>query len=702
MSTPHPSTIDLLAKAWIRVVAPPPKPRGLLEFCRTLRVLAKDPDTGEDRWIQFEPEDHPGQMEVIRDFVSSGFDEQVVLGPVQDGKTYVTVVVIILYCLIELRQSCGLMLPEQDKAEEVWLEKIVPVIKASGYAWILPTEGRGSKSGAGRFIQCTTGATVYLIGAGAKNESAQSSFSVRIMVIDERSKIRSRWVMLAQGRTASYDLAARNLSTSTIGFDEHDPTCAAYDDSTHRRLVLRCPHCAREGHPSGGWQLFEWDMPIPADAPPKTKVVPFSRFLYDPTDDKTARATVRLRCLYSATHLLTDIERKAALRNYRAVAQGQTVAADGTVLGQPPGNLRAGVRWHSLESPIKTMGKLAVMLHKALIQRDQFGDHEQLRQFYRDERVEGYTGDRDQDEVPHQLRRTFLAARSAGSDYGLRRADRLEDGDSVHLADLHPGVEWLTCGVDVNPGGAQAPGRLYFVLIGGNGDACIYDQAWGSIALSAPGHEATEPELHAGLTRLRGLLQSTATDFGKPLAAVGVDVGDRQDELTRWLLRHRDWTPVKDTAAALTAEPQYLLNGNLLDKPANRQDIPGWLHWRWQKNDAGWWLAMIATDEVRHQAQVGFLVAPNKPGAHHLPKGLDAQATLIKHYCATARISNGRDDWRWADRQTDREQCPDYQKRRDYLACRTYAIALDHRHRRAITRQPRGRRRAGVVGKFGA
>jgi hypothetical protein len=697
---------EQLTTAWCNVLEIGAPPRPILEFTRTLKVWARDQATGQDRWEPFDPDSHPAQREIILAFMRGGFDELTVLGPVQDGKTFACIIACLLYCLIELKQSAGLMLPDKDKAMEVWLEKIKPVIEASGYDWILPNEGRGARGGGAGFLRLNTGATIYLLGAGASNESAQSSFTCRFMFVDEASKIRAKFITLAWGRTASYDQHARKNRTSTISDDTNDSTIAAYDDSTQSRNYFRCPLCAESNHPTGGWQVFDFAGAPATDG----KIDKYARLHYDPDTDETARDTARLVCAHDATHLLTDEQRRHALRNYRHLSMGQTLTPTGAITGATMGSSRKGIKWCSMESPIKTLGQLAKNLRQAIVARDTKGNHEQLRQFTRDECVTVYTGDRDNADQHHVLRCIYLAARSAGSDYHLSRHEREEEGDSIHAVGTPPqNIDWYTVGVDVNPGGARAPGRLYWLMQGGNGLSQSFDVAWGTVALSKPGNEANTQELHDGLTRLRAQLIELAKNYGRPLAGVAVDVGDRQDEINQWLARHHDWTPIKDHAGqGLSVETTYSLNGNTLQKPLSRSDLAGWLHWRWQKdaysNNRGWWLAIVDSDEVRHQTQMSFLVPANQPGAHHLPSGLLAKDTIIAHYCATGRVPDAstKDGWRWADRKADRAIWPDWQSRRDYLACSTYAAALDYHHRRKLTRPPPRTVKYGVVGKVGA
>lgn len=624
----HPSIIAAIGAAWIKILQPPPRPRGLIAFARTLRVRATDPITGDDVWVPFVPEDHPNQFEVLKAFAEGGYTELVVLGPVQDGKTYAAIVVIILYCLIELRQGCGLMLPEQEKAEEVWLEKLVPVIRQSGYGWILPDEGRGSKSGAARFMTMNTGATMYLVGAGAKNESGQSSFTVRIMAVDERSKIRPRWVHLAQARTKSYDMAGRFVTTSTIGDDETDDTLMAYRDSTGNRSVYQCPHCVAQGHPSGGWQAFEWDLPSV-----EGQAVPFSRFIFDPTSDETARTSVRLRCLHVAEHLLTDDERKAALRNHRSIATGQSVAPDGTITGPASTNSRKGIRWHSLESPLKTMGKLAVELGKALLQRDKFGNHEPLRQFYRDERVEGYTG---------------VAEGKPGTITNKNLA-KISEVSRILKRIVPSWARYLVIAQDV-----QKREHYWVLMAYGHEERwAIVDYGYESLVPEGRDREAYEPtreDRHRVLDKINDMANRGWQVEGRPLEADrmqpvlrGIDIGWRQEELFTWITGTQ-WIAVKglgqrDEAGRIISAVGDDKNVPELLRPFLRITLPpGW-------SRECWW---VTGDIARHRIH-SALLRDGGPATGFIPQGLKSNDQLVLHLSAvvwTTAEDTGKQYWR--------------------------------------------------------
>jgi hypothetical protein len=163
-----------------------------------------------------------------------------------------------------------------------------------------------------------------------------------------------------------------------------------------------------------------------------------------------------------------------------------------------------------------------------------------------------------------------------------------------------------------------------------------------------------------------------------------VDVGARLPEIRRWLARSPQWLAVRGVEGNRKAQPG---------------DLQGVIYRRPQ--DGGWILYEIDVHEMRQRAQNGFLVEPNKPGAAHLPQGLQTNSSLLAHYCATALINDSKNGLRWSDRKEDRKQHGDWQKRHDLLDCRTYGCALAEYQIRELTKPKPPRRKYGTVGDIG-
>lgn len=660
-------------------VIPEPLPESPLEFASRLTFRQGKKTEG------YQPEKHPPQWFYLYMF-GKALDGKVPYRrfisqkPTQDGGTLVSQSIPQLYFTGVLGDPFVAGFPDMVLAGKQWRNKTRPLIEDSKLTSWFPVTGMGSEGSSTPSEINLNGTPLYFLGAGASNESGQAMITCRGLGRDEYDGIDPHNAVLMEGRLDSYGHDGFIFDNSTLKHDHDTPFTKALRESTDYHLEYACIHCRRFVH-------WKWDKHIKIDLDSVT----------------AARDSVCLVCPH-CTGTMNDLERIQmdffSLDNVRFVARGQHVDETGAVIGELPDTLSFGLTWTALDSPRTSLSYLAVKYYEANEELKN-GDHYLMRRFFRDRLCLPYTGDRDAIEQHHVIRCVGLAARSAASKYELSTHETIPGGDSRHWCSTAPdGVAYLTAGVDVNPGGERAPGRLYWLLIGSTPDGQIFDLGWGSVAISSEGTEATEHELHDGLTRLRLQLIEIAEELGLPLANVGCDVGDRQDEIRRWLVRHPDWTAVKDhIGKSLALETRYTHLGLAMDKPVHRRDLAGWVHWRFQKE--GWWLATIDTNEARHQAQTGFLVAPGKPGAYHLPKGVLAKDALIAHYCATGRIPNGKSGTRWADKKADREHWPDFQTRRDYLACRTYAVTLDYAHRRRLTAKPHKlKRRSGLVKKI--
>ena len=386
----------------------------------------------------------------------------------------------------------------------------------------------------------------------------------------------------------------------------------------------------------------------------------------------TAAESARYYCKHCGT-AWTEPDRHSALSRGRLVHSGQGIDESGRTTGDMPRTKTFGLRCSKLDYHLGLgVPDLAVEHRRAKIRADVSSDHGLLRSFYRDRLSQPYTLDQaTEDSAPQQLTRAWLAARSTGSHYGFSRQPiRDENGDGYYISECPPEVEAIVAACDVQRGGLRAPPRLYFLVTGFTADFRTYDLAWGSLVMAPMGQAgASTAELHAGLDRLDALVSELGQDYGRTVVRRGVDVGDRQDEIRQWLIRHPSWWPVKGSGNSKADD--------------NHFDIGGWIYRRQQ--EGRWHLYLIEVEKVRQQAQNGFLVKPNTPGAAHLPRGILAQDSIAKHYCATALIPDGRGGvtWSW-------KRCADHfewNNRRDLLDCRTYGLALAHQWLREADRR---------------
>jgi phage terminase large subunit GpA-like protein len=582
----------------VAVLSPPTAPRGLMDFARSLR-LVEGPQAGE----AYDPEGHPAQREVLRAFASPGWDDYVVLGPVQDGKTWCSQLVPALYCLAELRQPVVYALPDLILARKVWHGKVKPLLHAS-VPHLLPTSGPGAEGGVPEVFTTTAGARLYLLGAGAKNQAGQSAVTARYVFIDERDAIRPEHVELIFSRCEAYDQSARRCSSSTIKWAD-SRTLAAYRRSTAGRLWYPCPVCGR-------FQAWEWAAVAADDAGVPT-----------------------IGCAH-CPHRLTEADRRQAIPRGKLVMRGQTIDADGALVGDRPATRSWGIRWTGLDSPLKSLARLWSQWTIAQAQIEQDGDHALAQNFSHDLLVEPYL--RAASDGPQALTWQALLARSQACAWGPVRSAtdrRAEDPDrytySHHLAPLPAGAVWCHAGIDVQRD------RVYWKLIASDRDGRVWLPAWGYDYAREDRQPWTEAELFNMLDRVAAACMRSAGEVGLSGGAVDVGDGEARDALLAWLRGRPGWVPVRGATAPLA------------DRPG---DLPGLVHPR----DGLLW---IDTVPVRDLIHAGLRRRHDDAGAVHIPAGLTtgpSDTALLKHLVAeqtavdtrgrqTTAKGMGRHDW---------------------------------------------------------
>jgi hypothetical protein len=625
----------------------------------TYRAFAKTTvlPAGPLKGHPYDPDSDPCQSYLIDQLDSGRWERIFVCTPPQiGGKTTVGVLFPALRNAIALRLPVGYGLPTLQDLDKAWAEKLKPALTGSGYGDHLPKAGPGARGGRGHTLQFTDPESGELEGMLVFLAGGAYGSTVAAAIVDEVDQFRTsdgepQWGALEDifARADAYGRRALRIAVGTIENDDRSIIIPLVkEQGTGTRPWWPCPHCNR-------FRLWSW-----------------AEIHYEPTDEDSARKSARLNCPACAA-LISDGERLKALRLMRFIHRGQTIDENGETVGTAPRTTALGLLWTALDSVRSNLGELAVDHLRARAQVEARNDHGLMRKFVRYRLCEPYTGDKILDDgAPQQLSKTGLAARSECSTYNVAERSKEKDGDGYWVSDCPTEVEALCAACDVQRGGVKAPGRLYFLITGFDSQFRTYDLAWGSLVLAPIGTAPNTVQLHEGLERLNELWTALATRFERPLIRRGVDVGDRQDEIRQWLIRHPEVWPCKGENYGMKAEDKGF-------------DAPGWLYRRVQAGK--WYLYHVDVSPVRRQAQAQFLVPVGKPGAGHLPKGLNRQDSLVSHYCATAEIPDGRGGTRWSEREIDRKHHPDWARRHDLLDCRTYALALIHQWLRESDRR---------------
>lgn len=662
--------MSLLAEQWTKAsrrIAALPAPGSYVDFCKS--VILPD-GRGKDQ--AYNPATHPAQLTVLQAldggtyFAPKPFTEAAIAKPVQDGGSLVAMVPLFRRAFRQ-RQTVVVAFPTMDSAKDQWTLKLLPVLQS--YGGQEPESGGGSRGGAARVVTLPDGGKFVLRTAGGKGESGQASITADALGIDEvedwedAHKIK----LITKRIEESPDPLTLYVCTVKRKLPEASIILTLVAGGTDTRLWYCCPDC-------GFYQRLTWD-----------------NVRYERRDNEVVGGTSRYLCANPhCGSLWVESARKAAIRKYLVVHRGQEIQHERNgdrvtgagIAGPIPDTLRFSLLWNRIESPRKSLETLCRQHADAEWNLLRNREHGPMRSFYQDYLTQQYVGEEAaEDGAPAKISCDVLAARSETSDYGPPRDLHEEGGDSIHTTECPTAVDWLVVSADIQRGGQNAPGRAYFYVTGFNTtDFRSFDLCWGHIVMAPAGREPTVSELHAGLDRLSGLVRDLAQTYAKPMVRRGIDVGDRQDELRLWLIKNAEWIALKGAAAEMKADM----------KASSGYDVAGIIYRR-QQQERGvrWWLHFIDTDSARREAQAAFLVPAGKPGAAHLPKGLDRQTTIIKHLCATAEISDGKGGARWASSQKDRKYHPDWQSRHDLLDTRHMNVAMARQYAKELARAPK-------------
>jgi len=589
---------------WADRLGPPPPPRSLSVFARSLRVPGKD---GRPAPVDF---DHPAQMEFLRQVEIRYYRDFVVVGPAQDGKTLVVTVIVVLWVLVELRRPVAICGPDMRVVREIWADKVLPVIKASGLDHLLPGAGAGAERGVADSLLLTNGARLYLLGAGARSQSGQAMRTVYLVVVEEADDVRKLRVRKFHERNQSFGDDYLTIDTGTIKLNAGSYTQETLDASTGARLHIRCPDC-------GTWWSPDWLTDVQMDE----------------SNPIAAAATWRLRC--PRGHLLTDDQRVAAVRDGVMAMRDQVVVGSTrrpVIKGPVPPSDICGIWWDRVSSPRTSMARQARAWVKA--QRDyEAGDPSALEGFYQD----------------------ALSRPWEDADRTLQAAHAVLEGKSreavlpLRVAPPSALAERLYGFVDMQHR------RLYWLVIA----YCWRTARWwivhhGEHAFARERMRATEQEVIQALddlwadAHLAGYPRADSGEMVRP-RVWGADVADgtnpNKGAILEWVLAHPGVYPChgqsdRQTADQRDGQAKFMLPG-VLSLHAQERHVPPYD------------LVVTAVDQLKARA-VRDLGRPYDAESHTaiLPQHETRDSHLVRELCAEKQVT--RDDGTLAWEQTYR------------------------------------------------
>jgi phage terminase large subunit GpA-like protein len=340
-----------------------PRLRTLREFAEQEIVLPTGPHEGE----RFKCAKQPFSR-LFFDEVDSGRWRRVALtGPSQTGKTLIGLVIIIMYHLFEVGEDVIFGAPTMTIAMDKWRRDILPVVRASRYAELLPRNGAGSRGGTTdvELIEFGNGRVLRIMTGGGDDKS-RSNYTARVLAttetdgLDESSEgsREADKVSQLEARTQAFGSRARIYHECTASLDT-GRIWQEITKGTDSKISIRCPHCRHYVTPERE-HLVAWQ-----EAQDELEAGDKGRF-----------------CCPSCGTMWEEKERIAANHDCLLVHRGQEVTPDGAVTSQPPRTDTLGFRWNAANNLLVDTATVAKAEWKASRASDEDNANKKMLQFW--------------------------------------------------------------------------------------------------------------------------------------------------------------------------------------------------------------------------------------------------------------------------------------------------------------------------------
>jgi phage terminase large subunit GpA-like protein len=284
------------------------------------------------------------------DLVDSGkWRRHAATGPNQSSKTLCCSVTPTLYHLFEMKENVIYGIPDLNMVSDKWEIDLLPVIKKSRYAHLLPKKGSGSRGGSKILsIHFTHGPILRFMVAGGRDKSL-AGFTARVLVVTETDAFDVRSEKTREGdkfsqltrRLRAYGRRGVMYLENTVSV-EKGRTWQEFINGTKTELYKPCPHCDQWVKPDRehlqGWQEAATDF----------------------------EASESLLHCPSCGEAWTEEERYDACSKSVPLARGQSVDAEGNVVGEPPRTDTLSLKWDATDNFIIPIGDAAVQEWNAL------------------------------------------------------------------------------------------------------------------------------------------------------------------------------------------------------------------------------------------------------------------------------------------------------------------------------------------------
>lgn len=360
VAAPATSTAAELARMVSQSYAP--RVRSMREWSEAEMIL---PPGGPFAGLRFRVARQP-YVGAWLDLLDSGqYQRHAFTGPAQASKTWSGFVIPVMYHLFEVGETVIAAAPTDEICQDKWTRDLLPAIRASRYADLLPSSGGGSRGGSATSYQFGNGATLRFMTGGGSDKSV-AGYTSRVVVateIDGMDEVRGKSreadrISQIEARTNAFGDRRRIYLECTTSY-ESGRIWQEYLGGTGTQLALPCYACGEFVTPERE-HLVGWK---------------------GAADEIEARDGTGLACPRCGA-LWDEDQRRDANAAAVAVHRGQTVNQDGKVAGDAPRTLTASFRATAANNLFVPLAAVGAEEWKAERSNDPVAPERKMRQFY--------------------------------------------------------------------------------------------------------------------------------------------------------------------------------------------------------------------------------------------------------------------------------------------------------------------------------
>ncbi len=303
--------------------------------------------TGKYRGMPFDVDVQPITRLLLAELNNERWNEIVVTGPSQSGKTTIGFTGPLLFVAAELGEPVVIGLPDGNMAGNKWEMDILPILTASPTLRdLIPDSGPGSRGGKiTDTIRLANGAVIKFMTRGGSDQSKAGFPGCRFLRVTEaagfshakETSVEADPFRQIKARLSSYDLdETQTIIEGTVTLEDELPW-RLREQSTRSRILSPCPHCSQWISPERedfiGWQ--------------------------DAETEYEAAESGMFHCPECGEGI-TDEQRRESLQRCVLVHDGQHVTRTGRVSGPVPPTSRLWFRWSAWHNCLVSSRTLAV------------------------------------------------------------------------------------------------------------------------------------------------------------------------------------------------------------------------------------------------------------------------------------------------------------------------------------------------------